>query len=158
MQLTFRRAAGWPRRLITLVAFAVTSHLLPSASAMEAGAVFKQADPSIVVVFAEGARPEDRGMGSGVLIEAREVVTNGHVVSKASKIFVAQGDVKRSARIRFQDAARDLCQIRLDDGFPSGKPVTKLVPSPELEVGQQVFAIGSPRGPRCAKPRPRVHR
>jgi serine protease Do len=146
MQLTFRRAAGWPLRLIALVAFAMASHLLPSASAMEAGAVFKQADPSIVVVFAEGARPEDRGMGSGVLIEAREIVTNCHVVSKASKIFIAQGDVKRSARIRFQDAARDLCQIRLDDGFPSGKPVTKLVPSRELEVGQQVFAIGSPRG------------
>ena len=53
MQLTFRRAAGWPRRLITLVAFAMASHLLPSASAMEAGAVFKQADASIVVVFAD---------------------------------------------------------------------------------------------------------
>ena len=146
MQLTFRRAAGWPRRLIALVAFATASHLPPSASAMEAGAVFKQADPSIVVVFAEAGRAEDSGMGSGVIIAPREVVTNCHVVSKASKIFVAQGDVKRSARIRFHDVARDLCQIRVEDGFPSGKPIEKFVASSELEVGQQVFAVGSPRG------------
>jgi hypothetical protein len=37
MQLTFRRAADCPRRLIALVAFAVASHLLPRASAMETG-------------------------------------------------------------------------------------------------------------------------
>lgn len=148
MQLEVRRAAGVLYRLARPVGFGLLACLVtPTASfGLEAGAVFKQADASIVVVFAEGARPEDRAMGSGVLIEAREIVTNCHVVSKASKIFVAQGDVKRSARIRFQDVARDLCQIRLDDGFPSGKPVTKLVPSRELEVGQQVFAIGSPRG------------
>jgi serine protease Do len=148
MRLRVRRAAEVSRRLARLVGFALLAYLAaPTASfGLEAGAVFKQADPSIVVVFAEAARAEDSGMGSGVIIAARDVVTNCHVVSKASRIFVAQGDVKRSARIRFHDVARDLCQIRVEDGFPSGKPIEKFVASSELEVGQQVFAVGSPRG------------
>lgn len=52
-----------------------------------------------------------------------------------------------SAKLRYQDAARDLCQIRLDDAFPSGRPISRLAASKDLEVGQQVFDIGSPRGP-----------
>src|SRR5215510_12374956 len=145
MQPTSRRAARLPLRLIALVAFAAASPL-PSASAMEASAIFKLADPSIVVVLAEGERANSESLGSGVLIAPREVVTNCHVLSKASKISVVQGDVRRSARLRFQDAARDLCQIELDDILPAGKPVAQMVPSNKLEVGQQVFAVGSPRG------------
>jgi len=55
MQPTSRRAAHLPPRLITLVAFAAAG-LLPNASAMEASALFKLVDPSIVVVLAEGDR------------------------------------------------------------------------------------------------------
>src|SRR5215470_3214685 len=146
MQLTFRRGATWPSRLIGLVAFATAPYLLSNASAMEASAVFKLADPSIVVVLGEGNRPENESLGSGVLIAPREVVTNCHVLTKVSKISVVQGDVRRGARLRFQDTARDLCQIQLDDVLPTGKPVEQMVPSSRLEVGQQVFAIGSPRG------------
>jgi hypothetical protein len=145
MQPTSRRAARLPRRLIALVAFAAASPL-PSVSAMEASAIFRLADPSIVVVLAEDDRAHSESLGSGVIIAPREVVTNCHVLTKASKISVVQGDVRRSARLRFQDAARDLCQIELDDVLPAGKPVTQMVPSNQLEVGQQVFAVGSPRG------------
>ena len=146
MQL--RRVADVSRHLAGPAGFGLLACLAaPTASfGLEAGAVFKQADPSIVVVFAEGARAEEGSMGSGVIIAPREVVTNCHVVDKASRIVVTQGSVKRIARLRFEDLARDLCQIRLDDGFPSGKPVEKFAPSSELEVGQQVFAVGSPRG------------
>ena len=55
MQPTSRRAARLPQRMVTLVAFAAASPL-PSASAMEASALFKLVDPSIVVVLAEGDR------------------------------------------------------------------------------------------------------
>ena len=148
MQLWVRRTADMSRRLAHLMGVGLLACLAaPTASfGLEASAVFKQADPSIVVVFAEAAREEEGAMGSGVIIAPREVVTNCHVVDKASRIVVTQGSVKRNARLRFQDVARDLCQLRLDDSFPSGKPVEKFVSSSELEVGQQVFAIGSPRG------------
>ena len=144
----FRRAAGLSRHVLGPVGLGLVACLFrPSASfGLEAGAVFKLADPSIVVVLSEGTRAEDGSLGSGVIIAPRDVVTNCHVLEKASRIVVVQGGVQRRARLRFEDIARDLCQIRLDDGFPNGKPVEKLVPSSQLEVGQPVFAVGSPRG------------
>jgi serine protease Do len=99
-----------------------------------------------VVIVAEGPRRADDALGSGVIVEALDIVTSCHIVGNAVRITVKQGSVQRSAKLRYQDAARDLCQIRLDDAFPSGKPISGLVLSKDLEVGQQVFAIGSPRG------------
>ena len=114
--------------------------------ALEANEVFKRTDPSVVVIVANGAKRTDDSFGSGIIVEALDIVTSCHVLNNAVRITVKQGSVQRSAKLRYQDAARDLCQIRLDDAFPSGKPVTSYVLSKDLEVGQQVFAIGSPRG------------
>ena len=114
--------------------------------ALEANEVFKRADPSVVVIVAEWEKRADDRLVSGVLVEPLEIVTICRGVAEAVKLTVKQGSVQRSARLRFQDAARDLCQIRLDDAFPSATPVATLVMSKELEVGQPVFAIGSPRG------------
>jgi serine protease Do len=113
--------------------------------ALEANEVFKRADPSIVVVATSDKDGKER-FGSGVIIAAREVITNCHVIKDASAINVKQGNVQRVARLHFQDTARDLCQVQLDDTFPAGKPISGVVLSVNLEVGQQVFAIGSPRG------------
>jgi hypothetical protein len=116
------------------------------AFALEANEIFKLADPSVVVIVAEGAKRADDVLGSGVIVETLDIVTSCHVVGNAVRITVKQGSVQRSAKLRYQDAARDLCQVRLDDAFPSGRPISGLVLSKDLEVGQQVFAIGSPRG------------
>src|SRR5258708_5709048 len=95
--------------------------------ALEANEIFKRADPSIVVILAQASRRDDDKLGSGVLVEPLDVVTSCHVVGGAVRITVKQGSVQRSAKLRFQDAARDLCQIRLDDAFPSGKPIAGVV-------------------------------
>lgn len=118
----------------------------PSVLALEANEVFKRADPSVVVIVAEGAKRSDDRLVSGVLIESLDIVTICRPVTNAVRIVVKQGSVQRTAKLRYQDAARDLCQLQLDDAFPAGKPVTAYVLSKDLEVGQQVFAIGSPRG------------
>lgn len=117
-----------------------------SSHALEANEIFKRSDPSVVIVVAEGKRREDDRLFSGVLIAPLEIVTKCGAVASAVKLVVKQASVQRSAKLRYQDAARDLCQIHLDDAFPSGKPVTSYILSKDLEVGQQVFAIGSPRG------------
>ncbi|MEQ1882117.1 MAG: S1C family serine protease [Burkholderiales bacterium] len=111
---------------------------------MEAHEIFKLVDPSIVVVRVP--LKDGEVTGSGVLLTPSDIVTSCHVVEKGNKIIVDQGSVRRSAKIRFQDSARDLCQIKLDDTFPNGKPITGTVASKDLEVGQPVFAVGSPRG------------
>ena len=130
-----------------LVSIACLRMLHPApAFALEANEIFKLADPSVVVIVAEGTKRADDVLGSGVIVEALDIVTSCHVVGNAVRITVKQGSVQRSAKLRYQDAARDLCQVRLDDAFPSGRPISGLVLSKDLEVGQQVFAIGSPRG------------
>jgi S1-C subfamily serine protease len=126
---------------LSLAVFALASN---PAHALEAREVFKSADPSIVVVLAVGRGGDS--LGSGVIVEPLGVVTSCHVVEEATKITVVQGYVQRSARIRFQDSARDLCQLRLDDTFPEGRPATLVGSWKELEPGQQVFAVSAPRG------------
>jgi Trypsin-like peptidase domain len=112
--------------------------------ALEAHEIFKMVEPSIVVVRV--SIRDGEATASGVLLTSLDFVTNCHVVEKANKIIVDQGNVRRSARIRFQDSGRDLCQLKLDDTFPNGKPIIDTVASKDLEVGQPVFAVGSPRG------------
>ncbi|MEO8005210.1 MAG: S1C family serine protease, partial [Betaproteobacteria bacterium] len=133
-------------RAILVGAFILAGAHAGNGLALEANEVFKRADPSVVVIVAEGAKRADDRLVSGVLIEPLDIVTNCRPITSAAKIVVKQGSVQRTAKLRYQDAARDLCQIRLDDTFPSGKPVTAYVLSKDLEVGQSVFAIGSPRG------------
>jgi hypothetical protein len=108
--------------------------------------VFKAADPSIVVIFVTDKANKDQALGSGVIVGPTDVVTSCHVVENSANITVKQGGITRKARLRFQDSGRDLCQIQLDDSFPSGKPVSAFVMSKDLEVGQAVYAIGSPQG------------
>jgi hypothetical protein len=106
--------------------------------------LFKLVDPSVVAVSAFAG--SQARMGSGVILESLDVITNCHVVEGARRITVTHGNVERRAQIRFQDTARDLCQLKLDDKLPEGKPIIGSVSSRDLEVGQPVFAIGSPRG------------
>jgi serine protease Do len=134
-------------RIAICLSAVLATLLLPGIGlALEANEIFKRTDPGVVVIVAEGAKRADDRLVSGVLVEPLEIVTICRGVIDAARLTVKQGSVQRSARLRFQDAARDLCQLRLDDAFPSAKPVTNFVLSKELEVGQPVFAIGSPRG------------
>lgn len=130
-----------------IVILAGMACLLPHAGlALEANEIFKRADPSIVVISVLDKNGKERGLGSGVIVAPRDVVTNCHVVKDAASIAVKQGGVQRSAKLRYQDTARDLCQLQLDDIFPAGRPVASSVLSANLEVGQAVYAIGAPRG------------
>jgi S1-C subfamily serine protease len=118
----------------------------PGAHALEANQIFKIADPSIVVVTVSDKNGKEFAFGSGVLIGQRDFVTSCHVLKDAAKIAVKQGDVVRAGTLRYQDTARDLCQVQLDDAFPAGQPAAGHVMSKDLEVGQAVYAIGAPRG------------
>jgi len=125
----------------------IAACLLPRAGlALEANEIFKRADPSIVAISVSDKNGKEVGLASGVIVAPRDVITNCHVLKEAASIAVKQGGVQRSAKLRYQDTARDLCQIQLDDIFPAGRPVTSFVLSANLEVGQAVFAIGAPRG------------
>jgi serine protease Do len=83
------------------------------------------------------------GMGSGVVIGQDTVITNCHVALAGEVVQVREQQGLLSASIIVADEEFDLCKLRVS-GL-SGKPVS-IGTSTQLNVGQKVFAIGSPQG------------
>lgn len=118
--------------------------------------VFKQVDPSVVVVETNNHRvvtgPKMQlatlpGLGSGVLISADgKVMTAAHVVQTADEIKVQfkNGEVS-TAIVLTSDAATDVALLQLAQ-VPAGAVAARLGDSDEAEVGDEVFVVGAPLG------------
>lgn len=113
--------------------------------ALEPREIFKAVDPSVVVVLASDARNDKSNLGSGVIISQQEIVTSCKVVESAADIVVSQGSTLRKAALHYKDAERDLCQLRLTEALPSGKAAV-ISTAAAVETGQEIYAIGAPRG------------
>ncbi|MBW2452601.1 MAG: trypsin-like peptidase domain-containing protein [Deltaproteobacteria bacterium] len=88
-----------------------------------------------------------QSLGSGTIIDERGyLLTNAHVVEKASKIFVALlGDPKeREATLVGIDVRSDLAVIKVASETPL--PFIKMGRSDNLFLGETVIAIGNPLG------------
>jgi S1-C subfamily serine protease len=87
-----------------------------------------------------------KSLGSGVIIGDRgHIVTNAHVVQKASSIFVVLRDGSVSeAQVVKVDTADDLAVIRTEIRQPVHK--IKFANMKELMIGETVIAIGNPFG------------
>ena len=89
-----------------------------------------------------------KSLGSGVLINKEGyIITNEHVVARASEINVALGDKREfKARVIGADMKSDLAIIKIDsDQF---LPFIAMGRSDDLMIGEQVLAIGNPFGLR----------
>ena len=91
---------------------------------------------------------EDGGSGSGSIIDKRGyVLTNVHVIAKATKIYVSLSDgTQYEAEIVGQDTDSDLAIIKFT---PPAGTMLQTIPfgdSAKLKVGQKVIAIGNPFG------------
>jgi len=86
-----------------------------------------------------------RSMGSGFIINpAGYIVTNNHVVEGATDIRVKIDDGRElAARIVGRDPKTDLALLKVE---ATGLPVIPLGDSTQLQVGEQVMAIGNPFG------------
>jgi len=95
------------------------------------------------------------GLGSGFIVRPDGViVTNAHVVSGATRIFVAMRDGTRySARLLGADESNDLAVIKID---AKDLPVAPLGNSLNLLIGEWAIAIGSPFGFLLANTEPSV--
>jgi len=91
-----------------------------------------------------GADPQS-GLGSGVIISAEGyVLTNNHVVEGADEIEVVLNDSRRTkAKVIGTDPETDLAILKLT---LDRLPVITLGNSDQLQVGDQVLAIGNPFG------------
>lgn len=86
------------------------------------------------------------GTGSGVIVNSGGfILTNAHVVKRASKIKVKLWDgAETEAKIVGVDTQTDLAVIKIETSKPL--PVVRMGDSDKLTVGDWVLAIGSPFG------------
>jgi len=91
---------------------------------------------SVVIVKTE------KGLGSGFFISEDEILTNYHVIEKASTITVINKFNKRSSAVVIKkDLKRDLALLKTN---MTGKPVFFF--EGQLKQGEQVEALGHPKG------------
>src|ERR1700690_243331 len=89
----------------------------------------------------------ERSLGSGVIVDRKGfILTNDHVIDKATKIQVAMdGDPRKyNAHLVGTDKDTDLAVIKIDADHDL--PVAKLGNSDGVQVGDWVLAYGSPFG------------
>lgn len=116
--------------------------------------LFRQVSPSVVHVTNVGRRVDPRGfnvleipqgVGSGfVWDDSGYIVTNYHVVQGADKARVTLSDnTTVDAKLVGFDDAKDIAVLKIEVAREKLSPIL-LGTSKDLQVGQKVFAIGSP--------------
>ncbi len=100
-------------------------------------------------------RRSSAGLGSGFIVRPDGViVTNAHVVSGATRIFIALRDGTRyPARLLGADETNDLAVVKIE---ATNLPVAPLGSSTNLLIGEWAIAIGSPFGFLLANTEPSV--
>jgi S1-C subfamily serine protease len=117
--------------------------------------VYKKAAPAVVVVVSIKGQEDIKGMGSGAILDTEgHVVTNWHVVQdipdavvilKPSTGVEIREDLIFAAKVVKVDALSDLALLKIKNP-PKNLPSLKLGSIKEVEVGQEVHAIGHPQG------------
>jgi Do/DeqQ family serine protease len=106
-------------------------------------------DPQFRQMFGipdEAVRRETQSAGSGVIVDAERgtVLTNNHVIEKATQIEVTTKDNRRfKAELVGRDPDTDIAVLRIK---PDRLTAVPLGNSDQLEVGDFVLAIGNPFG------------
>lgn len=114
----------------------------------DARAVYAASKDSIVLIEAKHGRRSQPVQGSGVVIRAtgpnsRWIATNAHVVGDAKRVQIRQGKTLAEADVEYVDDTIDLALLYTSD---SSHPPARLAATSDVEIGEKVFAIGSPFG------------
>ncbi|MCE4955703.1 S1C family serine protease [Macrococcoides caseolyticum] len=92
--------------------------------------------------------PEEVGIGTGVIYKLDDksayILTNYHVVGKASEIEVTYGEQKEKAKMIGYDVWTDIAILMIPKR--NLNTVVEMADSKNLAPGQQVYAMGSPLG------------
>jgi len=86
------------------------------------------------------------GSGSGVIIAPNIILTAGHIVKDANELFVTTTDGDTYKVISWVRDPNNDCALMFLDSGTQLKNISVPVNSDLLQVGESVFAIGSPYG------------
>ena len=142
------------RNHLIIIIFAVTTVSPYPADGKSVKEMFAEVSSSIVVVLTLDAGGRKTGQGSGVVVGKNEVVTNCHVVSNARTIAVRQAaDVRgretyrMKAELVARNEQRDLCLLSVKElSVPPAAPPVAFAAARSVSIGEEVYAIGAPRG------------
>jgi len=114
--------------------------------AQTAREIAKKVSPSVVLLVMEDENGQPLAMGSGFVIEDGIVATNLHVIAGASRGYAKLAEQKEKFNISGTvavDVARDIALLAVED---IKAPALSIGDSKQLAVGDEVYAVGNPRG------------
>ena len=123
------------------------SVITPDALSVTFARVARDVEPSVAhIKVYESEALSREGAGSGVIVNsAGFILTNAHVVRRASKIRVKLWDGSETdAKVLGIDMQTDLAVIKIETS--KALPVARMGDSDKLNVGDWVLAMGSPFG------------
>ena len=113
-----------------------------AAQALTPAQVFAKVSDSVWKVVTYDADGLPLGIGSAVVIEPETLVTNCHVLGKATRVALRREKRSIDAKLMMWDVERDLCRLKAP-GLAA--PAVVLVESAKVVVGENVYAIGNPQ-------------
>jgi S1-C subfamily serine protease len=127
-----------------------TSSVTQAQTPTSASAIYQQAAPGVVTITTEVAGRFGRvgeGTGSGIVLNTNgDILTNAHVIAGANQIQVTFKDGSSlAATLVSSNTSADLAVVRVSAPASSLHPLT-LGNSDNVQVGDQVYAIGAPFG------------
>ncbi|HVX03295.1 MAG TPA: trypsin-like peptidase domain-containing protein, partial [Nitrososphaera sp.] len=101
-----------------------------------------------IIINGNPLEGESRRLGSGFVYDAQGlIVTNNHVIDGTDTVQVTFTDGNTySAKVLGKDAYSDLAVIKITDPFTEKLEPLKVGNSTDMQVGEQVVAIGNPFG------------
>lgn len=114
-----------------------------AAHALTPAEVFARVSPSVWRVTTYDRDGLPLGQGSGVVTGPEAVVTNCHVLRRAQRVAVRHEKTTITATLSHWDVQRDVCQLKAP-GLVA--PTVAFADTARLNVGQDVYAIGHPKG------------
>ena len=127
----------------TVAVAAVFASLSGGAHALQPAEVYAKVAPSVWRIQTYDIDGLPIGLGSGVVVAADTLVTNCHVLAKAKRVAVKKEKISIDAKLEMWDPQRDVCQIKAPN---LGAPAVQLGEAGKLLVGQNVYAVGNPKG------------
>ena len=134
-----RALMAWVMVGLAATAFATRAHSVE----LSAKDLYERAAPSVWLVRTYDGENMPLSLGSAVVVAPSVLVTNCHVLAKARRISVSQGEQRHAASLELADPERDLCQLRAQT---LQAPAVPLGDSDKVSVGDRIYTLGNPRG------------
>lgn len=128
------------RRAVAIAALALGS---VGAHALTPAEVFERTSPSIWRVATYDVDDLPLAQGSAVVIGPEMAVTNCHVLRRAKRVALRRDKQSVPAKLVQWDVQRDVCGLEVKT---LAAPAVGLGDSSQVQVGQNAFAIGNPKG------------